>query len=102
MPLIKTTFWNSYFKIFIEPHYEGNDDQFAKYCLKASESSFPGSVMLLIIMATFWSSYYKICAEPILAQNMANLQNTVTRLLFTVFRWSTFAYHLRKILESLL
>ena len=30
----------------------------------ASESSFWGSVLLLIIRATFWNSYYKNCAEP--------------------------------------
>ena len=32
VPFIKPTVWNSYFQILVEPHYEGNDDQFAKYC----------------------------------------------------------------------
>ena len=31
---------------------------------------------------------------------MANLQNTVTGLLFTVFRWSICAYHVSSILEQ--
>ena len=31
MPFIKPTFWNSYFKILFERHYQGNDDQFPKY-----------------------------------------------------------------------
>ena len=42
--------------------------------------------------------------EPnsIVAQNMANLRDTFTGLLFTVFRWSICAYHVSNILESLL
>ena len=32
VPFIKPTFWTSSFKILVEPHYKGNDDQFAKYC----------------------------------------------------------------------
>ena len=28
----QTDILNSYFKILVESHYEGNDDQFAKYC----------------------------------------------------------------------
>ena len=36
------------------------------------ESSFSGSVLLLIIRAPFWSSYCEIPAEPHCAKNMAN------------------------------
>jgi len=32
VPLTKPTFWNSYFKILVEAHYEENDDWFPKYC----------------------------------------------------------------------
>ena len=87
MPFIKPTFWNSYLKILVEPHYEGNDDQFAKYfqtprnhrfqevfCCGSSERHFGA---LTVKFAPHWN--------PIVAQNMANLQNTVTGLSFTVF-----------------
>ena len=40
----------------------------------------------------------KFAPNRILAQNMANLQNTVKGLLFTVFRWSFCAYHVKNIL----
>ena len=44
----------------------------------------------------------KFAPNPIVAYKMASFQNTVTGLLFTVFRWSICAYHVRNILESLL
>ena len=44
----------------------------------------------------------KSAPNPNVAQNMANLQNTVTGLLFTVFRWSVCLYHVSNVLESLL
>ena len=58
MPFINPIFWNSYFEILVEPHYEGNDDQFAKHC------QTPRNVLLLIIRATFWSYYFSVHAEP--------------------------------------
>ena len=86
MDFITTTFWNSYFKILVKPHYEGNDDH---QCCWSSVRHF-GALTI------------KFPPDPILAQNMANLQNSLTGLLFTVFRWSIFAYHVRNILKSLL
>ena len=56
MLFIKPTFLNCYFKILVEPDYDGNDDQFAKYCQTLRNHRFQG-VLLLIIRATFWSSY---------------------------------------------
>ena len=44
----------------------------------------------------------KFAPNPILAKNMANFQNTVTGLLFTVFRWSICAYHVSSISRGLL
>ena len=65
MPFIKPIFWNSYFKILVEPHYEGNDDQLSN----AAESSFWGIILLFIIRATFWSFYCEIRAEPLCGLN---------------------------------
>ena len=56
MLFIKPTFLNCYFKILVEPDYDGNDNQFAKYCQTLRNHRFQG-VLLLIIRATFWSSY---------------------------------------------
>ena len=56
MLFIKPTFLNCYFKILVEPDYDGNDSQFAKYCQTLRNHRFQG-VLLLIIRATFWSSY---------------------------------------------
>ena len=64
--------------------------------------SFTGSVLLLIIRAHFGAFTLKFAPNPIVTQNMANLQNTVTGLLFTVLQWSICAYHISNILESLL
>ena len=62
MLFIKPTFLNCYFKILVEPDYDGNDDQFAKYCQTLRNHCFQG-VLLLIIRATFWSSYSENGAE---------------------------------------
>ena len=62
---------------------------------------------LEIIVIVFWKSFandhqshilelvfpIKFAPNPIVVQNMANLQHTLTSLLFTVFFWSIFAYH---------
>ena len=89
---MKPKFWTSYFKILVEPHYEGNDDEFAKYCQTPRKHRFQQFAVLNI----------KVAPNPILAQNMANLHNTVTGLLFTVFRWSICAYYVNNNLEFLL
>ena len=99
---MKPTFWNSYIKILVEPHYEGNDDQFAKYCQTLRNHRFQE-------VFCCWSSErhsgalpVKSAPNPNVVKNMANLQNTVTGLLFTVFRWSVCLYHVSNVLESLL
>ena len=102
VPFIKPTFWNSYFKILVEPHYEGNDDQFAKYWNSyfkifvepRYQGKLPRNHRFEEVFCC-WSSErhfeiltIKIAPSPILAQNMANLQNIVSCLLFTVLRLS--------------
>ena len=100
MPFIKSTFWNSYFKILIKPHYQGYDDQFTRYCQTPLIHRFQE-------VFSCWSSYrkfgvftIKFTSNPIVAHNMTNLKNTVTGFFFTVFRWSISAYYIRNILES--
>ena len=102
MPFIKLTFWNSYFKILIEPHYQGYDDQFTKYCQTPRNHSFQEVFCCWSSQQNFGVLTIEFVPNPILAQNMANMQNTVTGLLFTLFRWSIFAYYVPNILESLL
>ena len=100
--LIKTTFCNSYFKILVKPHYEGNDDQFAKYCQTPRNHCCQEVFCCWSSVRRFEALTVKFAPNAILAKNMANLQNTVTGLLFTVFRWSICAYHVSNILESFL
>ena len=102
MPFIKPTFWNCYFKILVEPHYEGNDDKFAKYCQTPWNHRFQQVFCCWSSERRFGALTVKFAPNSIVTQNMANLQNTLTGLLFTVFRWSICAYHVSNILESLL
>ena len=102
VPFIKTTFCNSYFKILVEPHYEGNDDQFAKYSQTPGNHRFQEVFCCWSSERHFGAPTVKFAPSPVVAQNMAKLQSTVTGLLFTVFRWSICAYHVSNILESLL
>ena len=99
---IKRTFWNSYFKILVEPHYEGNDDKFAKYCQTPWNHRFQQVFCCWSSERRFGALTVNCAPNSIVAQNMANLQNTLTGLLFTVFRWSICAYNVSNILESLL
>ena len=62
MLFIKPTFLNCYFKILVELDYNGNDDQFAKYCQTLRNHRFQG-VLLLIIRATVWTFYSENGAE---------------------------------------
>ena len=102
MSFIKPVFWNSYFKILAESHYQRNDDQFAKYCQTPRNHRFRELFCCWSLARHFGALTVKFAPNPILAQNMANLQTTVTGLLFTVFRWSIFAYYVPNILEFLL
>ena len=102
VPFIKPTFWNSYFKILVEPHYEGNDDKFAKYCQTPWNHRFQQVFCCWSSERRFGTLTVNFAPNSIVAQNMANLQNTLTGLLFTVFRWSICAYNVSNILESLL
>ena len=99
---IKRTFWNSYFKILVKPHYEGNDDQFAKYCQTPRNHRFQEECCCWSLEGHFGAISLKFQPNPILTQNMTNLQNIVTGLLFTVFRQSVCANHVSNILKSLL
>ena len=99
---MKTTFWNSYFKTLVKPHYEGNDDQFAKYYHTPWNHRCQEVLCCWSSVRHFAALTIKFPLDPILAQNMANLQDTLTGLILTVFRWSIFAYHVRNILKSLL
>ena len=102
VPFIKPTFWNSYFKILIKPHYQGYDDQFTKYCQTPRNPHLQKVFCCWSSERNFGVLTIEFVPNPHLGQNMANMQNTVLGLLFTVFRWSIFAYHVRNILESLL
>ena len=148
MPFMNPIFWNFYFKILVEPDYEGNDDQFAKYCQTPQNNRFQevfccwssvrhfGALTVKFapnpIVAKNMANFLKHCHRPfihcfplvylcefakycqtprkhrfqqfavlnikvepnlILAQNMANLHNTVTGVLFTVLCCSICAYY---------
>ena len=99
MPFIKPTFLNCYFKILVEPHYKGNDDQFAKYCQTPRNHRFQEVFCRWSSERRFGALTAKFAPNSIVAQNMANLQNTVTGLLFTVFCWSICAHHVSNILQ---
>ena len=62
VPFIKPTFRNFYFKLFFNPITKETMTNLQN-TVKASESSFSGSVLLLIIRAPFWNSYWEIRAE---------------------------------------
>ena len=85
MPFIKATFWNSYFKILVEPRYEQNDDIFAKYCQTPGNHHFQEVFCCWSSERHFGVLTIKFAPNPILAQNMANLQNTVTGLVIHRF-----------------
>ena len=100
--IIKASIWSPYGKNLAEPRYEKKNEQFAKYC------HTPLNLRFYLIFWCF-SSYLHFGAftvtcslNPITAQNMGNLQNTATGLLFAVFRWSICAYHVSNFLEFLL
>ena len=93
MPFIKPIFCNFQFKILVESHYKGNDDQFAKYCQTPRNHRFQEVFCCWSSGRHFGAVTVKFATNPIVAQNMANFQNTVTGLLFSVFRWSSCAYH---------
>ena len=99
MPFIKPTFFNCYFKILVEPRYKGNDDQFAKYCQTPRNHRFQEVFCCWSTERRFGALTAKFAPNSIVAQNMANLQNTVTGLLFTVFCWSICAHHVSNILQ---
>ena len=85
MPFIKPVFWNSYFKILAESHYQRNDDQFAKYCQTPRNHRFQELFCCWSLARHFGALTVKFAPNPILAQNMANLQTTVTGLFFHRF-----------------
>ena len=102
MPFIKPRFCNSLFKILLYPHYQGYVDQFTKYCQTPRNHSFQEAFCCWSSQQNFGVLTIEFVPNPILAQNMANMQTTVTGLLFTLFHLSIFAYHVPKILESFL
>ena len=51
--------------------------------------------------ATFWSSYNKMRADPSYGHNNQQFENSLTGLLFIVFRWSFGAYQVSNIFELL-
>ena len=63
----------------------------------ASESLFPGKLMVLIIRKTCCTSY----GEIITTVNIANLQNGGRRLQIILFSWAYSAHHQRDILGLL-
>ena len=72
MPFIKPTVWNSYFQILVEPHYEGNDDQFAKYCQTPRNKRFKKVFCCWSSVRHFGALTVKFAPNPIVAKNMAN------------------------------
>ena len=86
---IKRTFWNSYFKILVEPHYEGNDDQFAKYCQTLRNHRFQLTFVNHRYQLTLWclpserhfeAVTVKLSLNAITTKKIADFQNSVTRL----------------------
>ena len=98
---MKLTFWNLYFKVLIRPHYQGNDYQFTKYCQTPRNHRFQEVFCSWSSEREFEVLTIKFAPNPIVAQNMANLQNTVTGILFIVFYSCFGTYHVSNILESL-
>ena len=82
---MKPIFWNSYFKILVESHYKGNDDQFTKYCQTPRNHRFQEVFCCLSSGRHFGVLTIKFATNPTVAQNMANFQNTVTGLFFPRF-----------------
>ena len=118
---IRTTLWSSYVKLPLNAIttkriadfqnsvtrlwiivFIKNDDQFAKYCQTPRNHRFQKVICCWSSQRHFGALTVKFALNPIVAQNMANFQNTVTGVFFTVFQWSICAYHVSNILESLL
>ena len=71
MPFIKPTFWNSYFNILVESHYERNDDQFVKYCQTPRNHRFQEVFYCWSSEWQFGALTVKFAPNPIVTQNMA-------------------------------
>ena len=97
MNFITTTFWNSYFKILAEPHYEGNDDQFAKYT--TLNLRFDHAFLCFLSLSAFGAFTVKFSLNRITAQKMAGLQKIVRRLII-IFLSSFFLVIIRALLLS--
>ena len=67
MPFIKPIFWNSYFKILVEPHYEGNDDQLAQYCQTPRNHRFQELFCCLLSGRHFEAFTVKFAPKPYVA-----------------------------------
>ena len=72
VPFIKPTFWNCYFQILVEPHYDGNDEQFAKYCPTPRNNRFQEVFCCWSSVRHFGALTVKFAPNPIVAKNMAN------------------------------
>ena len=57
-------FWNSYFKILAESHYQRNDDQFAKYCQTRRNHRFQELFCCWSLARHFAALTVKFFAEP--------------------------------------
>ena len=97
MDFITTTFWNSYFKILVEPHYEGNDDLFAKYT--SLNLRFDHAFLCFPSLSAFGAFTVKFSLNLITAQKMASLQKIVRRLII-IFLSSFFLVIIRALLLS--
>ena len=102
MPFIKQTRWNSYFKFLVEPHYERNDDQLAKYSQTLRDHRLQKEFC-------WWSSEWhfgllivKFLLNQITTHKMASLENVDTCLKIIVLCYSYCAYHQNDTFELLL
>ena len=102
MLFIRASLLSSYGKNTAKPGYDPKKKQFAKYCHTPLNIRVHLVFWWISSKRHFGALTLKFFLNPITKETMTNLQNTVTRLLFTVFRSSVFTNRVSKILKSLL
>ena len=88
MPFIKQTLWNSCLKFLVEPHYERNDDQFAKY------SQTLRNHRLQKVFCLWLSEWHfgLLTVNQITTHKLGSLENIITCLKIIVLCYSYCAY----------
>ena len=93
LPFIKQSFLNFYLKILVEPHYERNDDQFAKYSRRLRNHLLQKVFCCWLSEWHFGLLTVKFLLNQITTHKMASLKNIVTCLKIIVLSYSYCAYN---------